>query len=392
MTLTEQSSTRVQGPGSRAPVVLQVVPALNSGGVERGTVEIAGALGKANWGAVVASAGGTMENELDRAGARHVAMPLDRKNPFQIARNAIRLARLIEAENVALVHARSRAPAWSAFLAARYTKRPFVTTFHGAYRENGLKHWYNLVMAKGDVVIAISDFLAAHARSHFGVDEERLVTIHRGVNTEIFDPTRVSAERMIQLANAWRLEDGKSVVLLPARLTRIKGQAVLLEALAQLGSSDVVAVLLGAEGDGGGYRREVDTLIQRHGLGAGVRIVPPCRDMPAAYMLADVLVSASTHPEGFGRTIAEAQAMGRPVIATDHGGAPEIVVRDETGWLVPPGDAASLAAALSAALGLEGWERNLLAARARENVARNFSLTRMCDETLAAYRRLLDRA
>ena len=197
---------------------------------------------------------------------------------------------------------------------------------------------------------------------------------------------------MIQLANAWRLEDGKSVVLLPARLTRIKGQAVLLEALAQLGSSDVVAVLLGTEGDGGGYRREVDTLIQRHGLGAGVRIVPPCRDMPAAYMLADVLVSASTHPEGFGRTIAEAQAMGRPVIATDHGGAPEIVVRDETGWLVPPGDAASLAAALSAALGLEGWERNLLAARARENVARNFSLTRMCDETLAAYRRLLDRA
>jgi glycosyltransferase involved in cell wall biosynthesis len=391
MTLTEQSSTRLTRPESRAPVVLQAVPALNSGGVERGTVEIAGALKAAGWRAVVASSGGTMENELARAGAEHVTMPLERKDPLAILRNAGRLAKLIRSRDVALVHARSRAPAWSALIAARHAKRPFVTTFHGAYRENGLKHWYNMVMAKGDVIIAISDFIADHVRRHFRIDESRLVTIHRGVDTTIFDPTRVSAERMIQLANAWRLEDGKSVVLLPARLTRIKGQALLLEALAMLDASDLTCVLLGAEGSGGAYRREVEGLIARHGLGASVRIVPACRDMPAAYMLADVLVSAAIHPEGFGRTIAEAQSMGRPVIASNHGGAPEIVVEGKTGWLVRPGDAASLAEALAAALALKGAERNLMAARARENVLDKFSLERMCGQTLAVYRRLLDR-
>lgn len=372
-------------------MVLQAVPALNSGGVERGTVEIARALKTVGWRSVVASSGGTMENELARAGAEHIAMPLERKNPLAIFRNAGRLAKLIRRRNVALVHARSRAPAWSALIAARRAKRPFVTTFHGAYRENGFKHWYNMVMAKGDMVIAISDFIADHVRRHFRIDESRLVTIHRGVDTATFDPTRVSAERMIQLANAWRLEDGKSVVLLPARLSRIKGQAVLLEALAALDPSDVTCVLLGAEGSGSAYRREVEGLIERHHLGASVRIVPPCRDMPAAYMLADVLVSTSIHPEGFGRTIAEAQSMGRPVIASDHGGAPEIVVEGKTGWLVRPSDVAGLTEALAAALALKGAERNLMAARARENVLEKFSLERMCGQTLDVYRRLLGR-
>ena len=221
MTVLDQSSTPTARPESHRPTVLQVVPALEAGGVERGTVEIAVGLKQAGWRAVVASSGGAMERELARAEAHHVTLPLAVKNPFVIYRNAARLAALIEAEDIDIVHARSRAPAWSAYLAAKRTGRPFVTTFHGAYRENPAKHYYNLVMAKGDRVIAISDFIAGHIRSHFDVAETRLVTIHRGVDTSVFDPGKVSAERMIQLAESWRLEDGATVILLPARLTRI---------------------------------------------------------------------------------------------------------------------------------------------------------------------------
>lgn len=386
-----QSSIAAAAAGTRPPAVLQVVPALESGGVERGTVEIAAGLRDAGWRALVASSGGAMEPELARLAAEHVTLPLDRKNPFVIHRNASQLARLIEARGVDLIHARSRAPAWSALLAARRTGRPFVTTFHGAYHETPLKHWYNAVMAKGDAVIAISDFIAEHVRRYYAVDDDRLVTIHRGVDTAAFDPARVSAERIVQLARAWRLDDGAAVVMLPARLTRLKGQAVLLQAMARLGRADAVCVLLGGDHGSPGYAREVERVIRQQGLGGRVRIVPPCRDMAAAYMLADVVVSTSTRPEGFGRTIAEAQAMGRPVIASAHGGAPEIVRPGETGWLTPPGDAAALEGALREALSLSQERRERMARAARAGVLARFSLTTMQARTLAVYRELLPR-
>lgn len=369
--------------------MLQVLPALEAGGVERGTIEIAAALKAAGWGAMVASAGGAMARELDRLGVPHLTLPLQRKNPLQMRRNAESLANAIREHGVGLVHARSRAPAWSAWAAARRTGVPFVTTFHNAYGHNWLKHPYNAVMARGRRVIAISNFVAEHVRATYGVPEARLVTIQRGVDLGLFSPQAVSAERQIQLLRAWRLPEATPVVMLPGRLTRWKGQMVLLEALARMPHRNLVCVLVGSDQGRERYRRELERRAEALGLGAQLRIVPHCRDMPAAYMLADVVVSASTQPEGFGRVAAEALAMGRPVVATDHGGARETVLPRETGWLVPPGDAAALAAALEVALSLDPGERRWLAERARAHVTAHFSTAQMCERTLDVYRAVL---
>ncbi len=384
-----QPNIQADGAEAAGPLVLQVLPALEMGGVERGTVQTAAALTAAGWRAMVASGGGLMTHEIKRAGARHVEMPLAVKRPLRMLRNAEALADLINQHDIDLVHARSRAPAWSALSAARRTGRPFVTTFHNAYDHNWLKHFYNAVMAKGDRVIAISDFVAEHVREVYDVPDDRLVTIHRGIDTNLHDPARVSAERIIQISRAWRLEDHRPVVMLPGRLTRWKGQAVLIEALGILGRRDICCVLVGGDQGRTAYREELEKEVRRHGLDQVVRLVGHCRDMAAAYMLADVVVSASTQPEGFGRVAVEAQAMGRPVIATDHGGARETVLPEESGWLVPPGDAEALAAALDWALSLNQVERENMAANGRANVEQNFTVELMCQRTLAVYQSLL---
>jgi glycosyltransferase involved in cell wall biosynthesis len=285
-----------------------VLPRLVTGGVERGTIEVAQALIAAGWKAVVASAGGPMVRELERAGAVHVELPLASKNPLVMRRNIERLMELIRREQVDIVHARSRAPAWSALAATRRTGRHFVTTFHNAYDTSSwVKQRYNSVMAEGERVIAISRFVAEHAAEVYHVPPERLRLIERGVDFTRFDPERVSAERVIQLAREWRLPDGLPVVMLPGRLTRWKGQLVLIEAMARLGRRNLRCVLVGA-GEGR-YPRQLEETTKARGLSDIVHVVADCRDMPAAYMLSDVVVSASTRPEGFWRVIAEAQAM-----------------------------------------------------------------------------------
>jgi len=384
------SDPSIVGAERRPPTVLQVLPALEAGGVERGTIDVALALAGAGWRSLVASAGGPMVYELDRAGIAHVVLPLKRRNPIAIRANADRLTALIAAEDVAIVHARSRAPAWSALYAARRTGRPLVTTFHGTYNfGNRLKQRYNSVMAKGERVIAISHFIADHVRAHYGVGEDRLRVIPRGIDLERFDPARVSAERLVQLAGRWRLPDGMPVVMLPGRLTRWKGHAVLIEALARLGRRDLRCLLVGAEQESHGYREELERLITRHDLFEVVHIVEHCRDMAAAYMLADVVVSASLDPEAFGRVVVEAQAMGRPTIATDHGGARETLLPGETGFLVPPGDPEALAAALDRAIALDASAREALAARAIPRIRAGFSKAAMCARTLAVYDEVL---
>lgn len=371
--------------------VLQVLPALGaSGGVERGTVEMVEAIVRAGGRALVVSAGGPLVREVERAGGRHVEMPVESKNPFVIRANAQRLAQLIEAENIDIVHARSRAPAWSAWAAARRTKRRFVTTFHGTYGAgNWLKRRYNAVMTRGERVIAISSFIAGHIRQIYGVPFERIRIVHRGVDPVRFDPKTVTAERVVKMATAWRLTDGLPVVMLPARLTRWKGQTVFLDAIARLKRNDIRAVLVGDAQGREGYRAELEAQIERLGLSSVARIVGHCNDMAAAYMLADVVVSASIDPEAFGRVIVEAQAMGRPVIATDHGGAKESIIDGRTGWLVPPGDAAALSEAIGRALALTESERRDLAALTTDNIVRNFSKQVMCDKTLEVYREVL---
>jgi glycosyltransferase involved in cell wall biosynthesis len=369
-------------------VVLQVLPALVSGGVERGTVEMTEAIVRAGGTALVASAGGPLVGAIERAGGEHVTLKLATRDPLNIWLNAGRLTRLVRHAGVQIIHARSRAPAWSARIAARRTGVAFVTTYHGAYSENfpGKRH-YNAVMASGDRVIAISQFIAARVLARHRINPARLRLIPRGVDASVFDPATVAGARIDRLARQWRLPDGAPVVMLPARLSRWKGQSVLLAALARLDRPDVCAVFVGD-----GPRREMRRLeaqAQSLGLDGRVRMVGRCDDMPAAFMLADVVVHASTAPEAFGRVVIEAQAMGRPVIAADLGGPRETVENGETGWLVPPGDAEILAEGIAYILALPEADRQALGERARAAVLAHYTTAAMQDATLAVYRELL---
>ena len=375
---------------SRYPTVLQVLPALESGGVERGTLEIAAAIAQAGGRAVVASAGGRLVAGLDRMGALHVTLPLVARTPWRIWRNAALLEELIVREKIDIVHARSRAPAWSAWIAARRTGVRFVTTYHGAYNENfPAKRRYNAIMARGQIVIAISGFIARLVEQRHGVPPGRIRLIPRGVDPAVFDPARVIGDRVARLARAWRIEDGQPTIVLPGRLTRWKGQSVLIEALARLRNPDAVVVLVGPDQGRRRYAEELAALARRLGVAHRVRLVGDCEDMPAALMLSDVVVNASTDPEAFGRVVIEAQAMARPVIGTDHGGAAETIEHGVTGWRVRPGDAAALAERLDAILALSAEARMAFGARARAAVEARYTVRAMQDATLDVYREVL---
>lgn len=376
-------------PEGRAPVVLQVLPSLNTGGVERGTVDIAEAVVEADGEALVASEGGRLTHELRRVGAEHIELPLASKNPLVMLRNIGRLRALIRARGVDIVHARSRAPAWSALFACRGTGASFITTFHGTYNRSApLKKLYNSVMTRGNPIVAISHFIADHIADVYKVERRRIRVIHRGVDIGLFDPRQVPAARVINLAAQWRLPEDMRVIMLPGRLTRWKGHALLIEALARLDTEMVRCLIVGG-GQGGGYRRELERLVGRLGLERIVQFVGDCTDMPAAYMLADVVVSASTDPEAFGRVMVEAQAMGKPVVAADHGASAELILRDETGWLFEPESVDSLATALDRAMRLQADQREQLAQRAIVNVRANFTKELMCAKTLEVYGEVL---
>lgn len=372
------------------PVVLQVLPRLGTGGAERGTIDVAGAVVAAGGTAIVASAGGSQMHELARIGAIHETLPLDSKNPLVMYANVARLERLIRRYGVQIVHARSRAPAWSAMLAAQRTGAHFVTTFHSTYGlQSDLKRRYNAVMTRGERVIAISDFIAAHIRENYGIADDRLRVIHRGIDLNRFDPDKVSAERVIQLVNQWRIPDGVPVIMLPGRITRRKGHDLLIEAIARLQQRELRCLMVGPEEGRGTFRRELEAMAERLGVAARVQFTGECRDMPAAYKLADVVVAASSTPEAFGRVIAEAQAMGRPVVATDHGGAREQLSGGRMAWLTPLGDADALAQAINEAINLPVAERELLAPAAIANVRMRFTKDAMCQRTLLVYRELV---
>ena len=371
--------------------VLQVLPSLVTGGVERGTIEIDP---------------GDRRGRVDCAGGQRRRPPGVRRSsapaaatsrcrwpagiPFDLAQRTAAWQALIRAEQVAIVHARSRAPAWSAWLACRRTGAHFVTTYHGTYNEDlPFKRRYNSVMARGERVIAASRFIADLIQRQHDTDPSRIRIIPRGVDPAVFDPGAVAGHRVARLALEWRLPDGASVVLLPGRLTSWKGQTVLIEALARLSGRNVCCVLVGS--DQGRRRYAAGLIRQAEALGVAdrVRLVGECDDMPAALMLADVVVHASTQPEAFGRVVIEAQAMGRPVIASDLGGPIETVEHGVTGWRVPPGDAGALAAAIEMALALPAEERQALGCRARAAVLRGYTVGAMQAATLDVYREIM---
>lgn len=375
----------------RPMTVLQVLPALDSGGVERGTVDVDKALIAAGHRALVASRGGRLATGL---GQRHITLPLDSKNPYTIWRNADRLAAVIEEHTVDVVHARSRAPAWSAWLAARRTGRAFVTTFHAAYSaDSPLKLRYNAVMGYGARVIAISRFIQRHITSTYGVPAERIALIPRGIDLVRFTPDGVHPSRVVALAQRWQLDESRPVLLLPGRLSRIKGHMMLIAALDLLRDVPFQCLMVGEAGANAGYQRELEAAIDAGNHQGRLRLVGHCEDMPAALRLADVVLNLSQVPEGFGRVMAEALAMERPLIATSLGAAPEIVA-DDWGWLIPHDEALALAHAIRATLSQSTEDRARRAALGRAHVAKHYDLKGMTQRTLEVYEQadLLTRA
>jgi glycosyltransferase involved in cell wall biosynthesis len=380
--------------------ILQIVPELNSGGAERATIDIAAALAAVGARPLVASAGGRLVSELQANGGIWQPFPAHSKNPFAMLRNQRRLVDLIQAEGVSLVHVRSRAPAWVAYGAARRMQIPFVTTFHGAYSgSSALKLRYNSIMAKGDCVIANSAFTAAHIARLYPFAAENITIVERGIDLRAFNPSEIDPARVQALRQAWQIAPGERVVLLAARLAPRKGHKKLVEAAQQLladGLSDTKFIFAGDDQGHNAYVKDLDAAIAKAGLASFVRRTGHCADMPAALLAAALVVVPSTEPETFGRVAAEAQAIGTPIVMSDLGAAPEVVLappevaeEERTGWRVPPGDTRALCEAMHAALALGATARDALSARARAHVLQRFSVARMQAETLAAYAALL---
>ncbi|WP_231733376.1 MULTISPECIES: glycosyltransferase family 4 protein [unclassified Phenylobacterium] len=376
--------------------LLQVVPELETGGAEQSTIEVAKAVVRAGGTALVATRGGRMVARLEADGGRLAQMPVQTKNPLVMLGNAARLVTLIRQEKVSIVHARSRAPAFSALWAAKTTGTPFVATYHGVYKaQSGLKRWYNAIMTRGDLVIANSDFTRDHVLSEHQIDPDKLVTIPRGVDFERFDPTFVTANRIEGLRAAWGLEpnDHRTQILLAGRVTRIKGHLTIVEAarrLAATGRRDFQILFAGDHQGRTGYAAEVQAAIDAAGLGDAVKLVGHCDDMPAAYLLADLAILPTNVPESFGRAAVEPQAMGRTVIASNHGGVTETVLDGVTGWLAPVDDPQAWADALARAIDLGPAKRLEMGEVGRKRARQLYSADAMCDQTLAAYERVLE--
>lgn len=381
------------------PVILHVIPRLQGGGAEMMMIALATATARAGVRVLVASAGGALAGRLTAAGCEWRRFPAATKNPLRMALNAVRLARLVRREGVALVHAHSRAPAWSALAATRATGVPFVTSYHGAHSYRGpFKTFYNSVMARGDAVIANSDYTANAIRTHHPFAVARMAFIRCGVDLAAFDRAGVTEQRIAGLRRAWLASRAdERIVLLPGRLTPRKGHDVAIAAMRRLydeGIRDAVLVFLGGDRGEGRYAAHLEALIAQAGLAGRVRLAGVGADMAAAYAAAHLVLVPSRKAESFGLVAAEAQAMGAPVIVSDIGALPEIVLTEpdvnrgrRTGWRVPAGDAAALADAMREALALTPRQRAGLAGRARTHAERAFSLDRMIADTLDLYRR-----
>ena len=372
--------------------VLQVLPHLNSGGLVSGAIEVSEALQKSGMRSFVASEGGRREREIIRTGGKVFNFSLGSKNPLIIFLNIYKLSRIIKKYKINIIHARSRAPAWSAYFAAKKMGIPFVATFHGTYSiQNNLKKKYNSIMVKADKVIAISSFINKHILSNYKVDQEKIVTVHRGINIEKFDYLKVSNERLIAFSKKFNIPEDSFVILLPGRITRWKGHILLIEAISKLKRSDIICLFVGDLQGRNKYFAELNKTIDKFKLKNNFRIIANQSDMSVIYKLSDVVVSASLEPEAFGRVVAEAQAMGRPTVVVNHGGGPEIIIDGETGWLFRPGDANDLADKVNKALNLNINDREKMSVKAIERAKLNFNNEMMCAKKLNIYAELINK-
>lgn len=382
-------------PSVAGQTILQVIPELAAGGAERTVIEMTEAISEAGGRALIASEGGRLVGDVKAAGGEHIEMPLATKNPVAILRNALRLTESARELGIDLIHARSRAPAWSAWRACQAANIPFVTTYHGAYSGiSGPKKIYNSIMAKGDFVIANSRWTCDHIRAVHGIAEDRIVIIPRGVDFEYFDAALIEPSQISDLKKSWKISasDNRLVLLLPARLTEWKGHLLALEALTLLSREERDAFVLVMTGDSQGRAAYVDRLeksIAEHGLVKSIRIVGHCSDMPAAFAASDIVLNPSLRPEAFGRTAAEAAAMERPVIAADHGGAQETVVDGQTGVRFTPGDARDLAAAIRSLIAIGPDARGGMGRAGLAHVKAHFSKRGLQAATLGVYSALV---
>ncbi|OSQ38714.1 glycosyltransferase family 4 protein [Thalassospira sp. MCCC 1A01428] len=387
-------------------VVLQVIPRLNSGGAERTTLEIAQALTRVGAKAIVVTEGGRLADDICTAGGEVIKLPVASKNPIRIIANIWKIRKIIRDYGATLVHARSRAPAISAFFAARWQGVPFVTTYHSTYSQprrepfKSIKNFYSSIMARGDRVIANSHFIGNLIAQRHQTGNDRVRVIYRGLDSTYFDPEKITPKAVAAMCAQWGVDENDRVVLFPSRISPTKGQMVVIEAVAQLGPAlkqGLKVVLPGPELATPDYIALLQQRIGQAGLGDIVKLVPECRNMPVAYLAADVAIGGSLiRPEAFGRTAIEAQGMGCPVIANQEGGPAETVLDEDavgvdafTGWLIPPENPVALAVALEKALSLTPAERARLRTRARAHIMTRFNADQMRIDTLAVYDELL---
>lgn len=376
--------------------ILQILPALESGGVERGVVEISAALRKRGFGIFVASNGGALVPFLTKNNVEHIKINVASKNPLRIFLNIFALKKIIAQKNIDLVHVRSRAPMISAYYACRLAGVRLVSTVHGPYsfkligkKFSRLKYWYNSFMVKADRIIAVSNFIKDYVAQNYGFKLESITTVvPRGVDLKNFDPDKIFIDRSLELARKWGLAEDKKVILFPARITSWKGHEFLLEALSKV-NGDFTCVFVGSDHGHEKFRKKVEDKVVELGLAGKVKLVGACKDMAVAYNLANLVISASVRPEAFGRVAIEAQAMKKVLIATKIGGSLETVIDGKTGFLVEPWDVAGLTGLIERVLDMDVAQKRKIGEAARQNVRDNFSNEKMCEGVMGVYEKVL---
>ena len=378
--------------------VLQVIPRLGYGGAETGCYDLAHYLHEQDCKSYIVTSGGELIKYIDKKKVKLIKLPVQSKNPLLILINSIALTLLILFLNISIVHARSRAPAWSCYIATKITRRKFVTTFHGTYNfKNSIKKFYNSIMVKSDVLIAGSNFIFSHISENYQKflnSKKKFLVIFRGINTEYFDSDTIKKKDIDKLKATWKIEDNKKIILLPGRLTAWKGQEMFIEAINLFKQNnpelDFVAVILGDDQGRTVFRKKLERLVEQFNLTQNIKFVDNCKVMPVAYYISDVIVSSSIEPEAFGRVSVEAQAMKKPIIASNIGGSKETVIDNKTGLLFESGNPKSLCDKLNEIIKLDTLTLDLMGREGRKNVINRFNIEKMCLNTYSEYKKLVN--
>ena len=378
--------------------VLQVIPRLGYGGAETGCYDLAHYLPENNCSSFIVTSGGELIKFIDKRKVKLIRLPVHSKNPLLMFLNSIILIFIILIYNISIVHARSRAPAWSCLFATKITGRKFVTTFHGTYNfRSSIKKFYNSIMLKSDLVIAGSNFIFSHIKDNYSKylsHNKKFLVIFRGINTEYFDPTTTLEHDENKLLKNWGLNRGKKIVLMPGRLTSWKGQELFIESInlvnKELGYEAFYGIILGSEQGRKVYKKKLERLVEQYRLNNQVKFIENCKNMPLAYKVSDIVVSASIEPEAFGRVAVEAQCMKKPIIASNIGGSNETIVKDNTGIFFESGNAQSLSSKIIEILQLDETTLKSMGNEGRKNVIKKFNIEKMCSTTLTEYKKLIN--